>query len=63
MQLVCPAGNLPSLGSQLGIDATHQWSGEEVAWGDHARLEPAVALDAAVDKCVDALWLQVPRGR
>ena len=41
MQLVYPAGNLPSLGSKLGIDATNKWPGEEVARGDHARLEPA----------------------
>lgn len=54
MQLLCPAGNLPAPGFKLGIDATSKWPSETTrAWSR------PIALDAAVEKRVDALWSQM----
>ena len=52
------ASPTPGLGSKLGIDATNKWPGETTrTWSR------PIALDAAVEKRVDALWSQVSRGR
>jgi len=54
MQLLRPVGNLPAPGFKLGIDATSKWPSETTrAWS------LPIALDAAVEKRVDALWSQV----
>ena len=49
---------LPNLGSKLGIDATNKWPGETMrTWSK------PIALDAAVEKRVDALWSKLSRAQ
>ena len=49
---------LPSLGSKLGIDATNKWPGETTrTWSK------PIALDAAVEERVDAMWSQLSRAQ
>lgn len=48
------ASPTPGLGSKLGLDATNKWPGETTRdWGR------PIALDAAVERRVDALWQQI----
>ena len=45
------ASPVSGLGSKMGIDATHKWSGETSrTWGR------GIAMDAEVKARVDALW-------
>ena len=45
------ASPVSGLGSKMGIDATHKWSGETTReWGR------AITMDAAVRSRVDDLW-------
>lgn len=46
-----------SLGSKLGLDATHKWPGETTR-----RWSKPIALDAATERRVDALWAGVMQG-
>lgn len=51
------ASPVSGLGSKLGIDATNKWPGETTrAWGR------PIALDAAVERRVDALWSKIAAG-
>jgi 4-hydroxy-3-polyprenylbenzoate decarboxylase len=48
------ASPVAGLGSKMGIDATHKWSGETSrTWGR------PIAMDAEVKKRVDALWKEL----
>jgi 4-hydroxy-3-polyprenylbenzoate decarboxylase len=52
------ASPTPGLGSKLGLDATNKWPGETTRdWGR------PIALDAAVEQRVDALWRQIGGAR